>query len=86
MNKVDFFTLDQLLDACGGPNRCPWNVDICLNFLHAFLEKVKSELDEIDEGTILVVERPKFGNEFHFTPIEKENEDYEKYKVGIKRI
>jgi len=34
----------------------------------------------------LVVERPKFGYEFHFTPIEKENEDYEKYKVGIKRI
>ena len=50
-------------------------VNVCLRFLHAFLDKIKRELDVVPEGSILVAKRASQGLEFTFQLISLDDLD-----------
>lgn len=82
LTKTEYYHINDLLRI--RPNQRNWKPEICLTFLHAFFDKVKMELDKLEEGDVLIAVRPSFAREFTFTAVKGEEATH--YEIISKKF
>lgn len=71
VNRIESIPVSSL-----SKNAKNWDYNKCLVFLHAFLKQVKSILNKIPEGHILVAERLPKEKLFYFTIVNENCTEY----------
>ena len=75
MQKVERHNVDELPDKF----KPDWNPNVCMEFLHHFLEGIKYKLGLLPEGSFLLAERQPDSKEFKFSIMNESEMDAIKF-------